>query len=56
MSLWLAACFGLEARAVVIGSVLGSVCGLLLWFSRTTARIIDPFMVALNGLPKCISP
>ncbi len=36
----------------LLGSVLGSVCGLLLWFSRTTARIIDPFMVALNGLPK----
>lgn len=34
------------------GSILGSLCGLMLWFSRTTARIIDPFMVALNGLPK----
>ncbi|MBD3897645.1 ABC transporter permease [Halomonas sp. ML-15] len=34
------------------GSILGSICGLLLWFSRTVARIIDPFMVALNGLPK----
>ena len=36
----------------LLGSVLGSISGLLLWFSRTTARIIDPFMVALNGLPK----
>ncbi|MBY5929227.1 ABC transporter permease [Halomonas sp. DP8Y7-3] len=36
----------------LLGSMLGSICGLLLWFSRTTARIIDPFMVALNGLPK----
>ncbi|MBR9905353.1 MAG: ABC transporter permease [Gammaproteobacteria bacterium] len=34
------------------GSILGSIAGLLLWFSRTTARIIDPFVVALNGLPK----
>ncbi|MGO2240588.1 MAG: ABC transporter permease [Halomonas sp.] len=34
------------------GSILGSIVGLLLWFSRTTARIIDPFVVALNGLPK----
>ncbi|SDL09200.1 NitT/TauT family transport system permease protein [Franzmannia pantelleriensis] len=34
------------------GSILGSICGLLLWFSRSVARIIDPFMVALNGLPK----
>lgn len=36
----------------LVGSILGSLCGLMLWFSRTTARIIDPFMVALNGLPK----
>ncbi|AJY51627.1 MULTISPECIES: ABC transporter permease [Halomonadaceae] len=36
----------------LLGSILGSISGLLLWFSRTTARIIDPFMVALNGLPK----
>ncbi|WP_254277559.1 ABC transporter permease [Halomonas sp. 3H] len=36
----------------LMGSILGSIAGLLLWFSRTTARIIDPFMVALNGLPK----
>lgn len=36
----------------LLGSILGSLAGLLLWFSRTTARIIDPFMVALNGLPK----
>lgn len=34
------------------GSILGSIAGLLLWFSRKTARIIDPFVVALNGLPK----
>jgi NitT/TauT family transport system permease protein len=34
------------------GSILGSLCGLMLWFSRTMARLIDPFMVALNGLPK----
>lgn len=36
----------------LMGSILGSLAGLLLWFSRTTARIIDPFVVALNGLPK----
>lgn len=34
------------------GSFLGSMVGLSLWFSRTLARIIDPFVVALNGLPK----
>ncbi|MGQ7845172.1 ABC transporter permease [Granulosicoccus sp. 3-233] len=36
----------------LIGSSLGSIAGLLLWFSRTTARILDPLVVALNGLPK----
>lgn len=36
----------------VIGSLLGSVVGLLLWHSKTIAKIIDPFVVALNGLPK----
>lgn len=36
----------------LMGSILGSIAGLLLWFSRTTARILDPFVVALNGLPK----
>lgn len=36
----------------LIGSILGSISGLALWYSRTVARIIDPFMVALNGLPK----
>ncbi|RFU60449.1 ABC transporter permease [Peribacillus glennii] len=36
----------------VIGSLLGSAIGLLLWYSKTLATIIDPFVVALNGLPK----
>jgi len=36
----------------LIGSFLGSVIGLLLWYSKKVATIIDPFMVALNGLPK----
>jgi len=35
-----------------IGSMLGAISGLALWYSRTAARIVDPFMVALNGLPK----
>ncbi len=34
------------------GSVLGSLVGLLLWFSKRVSRIIDPFIVALNGVPK----
>jgi NitT/TauT family transport system permease protein len=36
----------------VIGSLVGSAVGLLLWYSQTFAKIIDPFVVALNGLPK----
>ncbi|TCN21147.1 ABC transporter permease [Mesobacillus foraminis] len=36
----------------VLGSLLGSIIGLLLWYSKTFANIIDPFVVALNGLPK----
>lgn len=36
----------------VIGSVLGSIAGLLLWLSPTTAAVLRPLMVALNGLPK----
>lgn len=35
-----------------IGSAVGSLAGLLLWFSRTVSRVIDPFVVALNGVPK----
>ena len=36
----------------LIGSLLGSVCGLLLWYFKGFARVIDPFAVALNGVPK----
>lgn len=36
----------------LLGSVVGSISGLSLWYSSKVARAIDPFMVALNGLPK----
>jgi NitT/TauT family transport system permease protein len=36
----------------IIGSVLGSVFGLLMWYSKLLAKIVDPFIVALNGVPK----
>ncbi|WP_138754930.1 ABC transporter permease [Paenibacillus sinopodophylli] len=36
----------------VVGSLLGSMIGLLLWFSSKLSRVIDPFVVALNGVPK----
>lgn len=36
----------------LIGSLLGSVCGLVLWYFKGFAKVIDPFAVALNGVPK----
>ncbi|NCD08811.1 MAG: ABC transporter permease [Negativicutes bacterium] len=36
----------------LIGSLLGSACGLLLWYFKGFAKVIDPFAVALNGVPK----
>jgi len=36
----------------LLGSVLGALSGLLLWCSPFMARVLDPFFVALNGLPK----
>lgn len=36
----------------VIGCGLGSLCGLLLWLSPLWARILHPYMIALNGVPK----
>lgn len=36
----------------IIGSLLGSGVGLILWYSEKAAKVIDPFVVALNGLPK----
>jgi NitT/TauT family transport system permease protein len=35
-----------------LGSFLGSVVGLGLWLTPTLARILRPFIVAINGLPK----
>lgn len=36
----------------LIGSLFGSACGLLLWYFKGFAKVIDPFAVALNGVPK----
>jgi len=35
-----------------IGGGLGSAAGLALWLSPTAARVLRPFMVAANGVPK----
>lgn len=36
----------------LIGSALGSICGLALWISPLFSRIVRPFIIAINGLPK----
>lgn len=35
-----------------IGTVLGVASGLLLWLSPLWARVLNPYMIALNGVPK----
>ncbi len=36
----------------VIGTVAGSVAGLALWYSIFVARLVEPFIVAINSVPK----
>lgn len=36
----------------VLGTLAGSILGLLFWFSRKTALIAEPWLVVLNALPK----
>lgn len=36
----------------VAGMLIGSALGLLMWFSRTAARIVEPFLVVFNATPK----
>jgi len=36
----------------VFGTAVGSVCGLGLWYSPFVARLIEPFIVAINSVPK----
>jgi NitT/TauT family transport system permease protein len=36
----------------VFGTAVGSVCGLALWYSPFVARLIEPFIVAINSVPK----
>ncbi|MGI3778951.1 MAG: ABC transporter permease [Janthinobacterium lividum] len=35
-----------------IGTAAGSLCGLALWYSAFVARLTEPFIVALNSVPK----
>ncbi len=36
----------------LLGTVTGSVIGLLFWFSRRVALVAEPWMIVLNALPK----
>lgn len=36
----------------LLGTVTGSIVGLLFWFSRRTALVAEPWMIVLNALPK----
>jgi len=36
----------------VIGTIFGSLLGLALWYSSFVARLVEPFIVAINSVPK----
>jgi NitT/TauT family transport system permease protein len=36
----------------VIGTIVGSLLGLALWYSIFVARLVEPFIVAINSVPK----
>jgi len=36
----------------VIGTVVGTILGLALWYSKWAAQITEPFIVAINSVPK----
>ncbi|MBX9709667.1 MAG: ABC transporter permease [Xanthobacteraceae bacterium] len=36
----------------VIGTILGSLIGLALWYSAFVARLVEPFIIAINSVPK----
>ena len=37
---------------LIIGTTLGILIAIILWFNKTLAKIMDPFLVVLNALPK----
>jgi NitT/TauT family transport system permease protein len=42
-----------EAMAgFIIGTAIGSLAGLGLWYSAFVARLVEPFVVAINSIPK----
>lgn len=41
-----------SALGFVIGTIAGSAVGLSLWYSAYVARVLEPFLVAINSVPK----
>ncbi|MEN4918335.1 ABC transporter permease [Achromobacter spanius] len=41
-----------SAAGFVVGTVLGTVPGLALWYSPYGAKVVEPFLVAINSVPK----
>jgi NitT/TauT family transport system permease protein len=41
-----------QASGFALGTGIGTVLGLGLWWSRTLARILEPFVVVFNSIPK----
>lgn len=37
---------------LIIGTFIGILIAIILWWSKTLAKILDPFLVVLNALPK----
>lgn len=37
---------------LIIGTVLGIVIGIILWWNKFLSKVLDPFLVVLNALPK----
>lgn len=40
------------ALGFIIGTIFGSIFGLALWYSTFVARLVEPFIVAINSVPK----
>ncbi len=41
-----------SAAGFVVGTVLGTIPGLALWYSPYGAKVVEPFLVAINSVPK----
>lgn len=41
-----------SAAGFVVGTVLGTAPGLALWYSPYGAKVVEPFLVAINSVPK----